>query len=651
MINSPRQDRVKEEDPRNPRPQTLWQWPRYFFRAGKLLCQRMFYVIQLVWEARPWIIFLMTFMSVFTGLQPIAGSYIAKLLLDRLVQAAREGLEGGFWQLGGLLLLQLAFQLFVKVVHSLNNMVTRLSNEVVSYSIRLKLMKKSATIDLASFDLPEFYSKLENANREAGNRPLQLLNNAFSIFSTVISMVSFIILLGTIIPWAPPLIIAMAIPSAVIHYRYRTRMFYYVRRKSKERRQMNYFSNLLTNKDMVKELKLFHLAGILIDHYKEVFRKYYQGVRELIVKEGMWGIVLNVLQTAANASIFLTISRRVFDRILTVGDYTLYSNALFSISNGVTNLVNTTAGIYEGTLFIDNMITFMEEEPKIAPSLPEPRQAALHAPHEICFQHVSFCYPGFDKPVLSDINLTIRSGETVVLVGLNGAGKTTLLKLLTRLYDPTEGKVTLDGRDIREYDVDSLYRLYGIIFQDFGKYAFTVAENIGFGQVERVEDRNAITEAAQQSTADAFIGGLSQGYDTPLTRTFEETGTELSIGQWQKISVARAFFRESDIIILDEPTASLDPMAEQEIFQQFDRLRGQDKITIFVSHRLSSATIADRIFVLEHGRIIEEGNHRQLMDLGGKYAQLFLTQAERYLETVQGGPLHEKYGTAPDTRR
>jgi ABC-type multidrug transport system fused ATPase/permease subunit len=235
--------------------------------------------------------------------------------------------------------------------------------------------------------------------------------------------------------------------------------------------------------------------------------------------------------------------------------------------------------------------------------------------------------------VLNNINLTIRPGETLVLVGLNGAGKTTLLKLLTRLYDPTEGRILLDGKDIREYDVKSLYKLFGIIFQDFGKYAVSVSENISFGNISSPADDQKVKEAAIQANADAYIERLPDGYNTALMKYFESDGIELSIGQWQKLSIARAFYSDSDIIILDEPTASLDALAEQEIFNQFDRLR-KDKTTIFVSHRLSSATIASKIVVLENGEIIEEGDHKTLMAQGGKYAELFNIQAKRYIETA-----------------
>ena len=314
-----------------------------------------------------------------------------------------------------------------------------------------------------------------------------------------------------------------------------------------------------------------------------------------------------------------------------IGDYSLYTGAVVSIASCVTSLITTSAQVYEGTLFIDNLISFTNEKPTIVPIKETPEHVQKNVPHTITFDHVYFKYPGSDRYVLEDICLTFRPGETVVLVGLNGAGKTTLIKLLTRLYDPTEGRILLDGRDLREYDVAELYSIFGIIFQDFGKYAFTVGENIAFGDIHKPYDEKNVREAAEQGSISDYVEKLPGGYDTPLMRIFEQEGTELSGGQWQKIAVARAFYSDSDILILDEPTAALDAIAEQEIFNQFDRLR-EDKTTIFVSHRLSSATVASLIVVLEYGRVIETGTHRELMNQKGRYHELFSTQAKRYIE-------------------
>jgi ATP-binding cassette subfamily B protein len=276
------------------------------------------------------------------------------------------------------------------------------------------------------------------------------------------------------------------------------------------------------------------------------------------------------------------------------------------------------------------MIEFMKEEREIVPTVAEPAIPLRHVPHRIEFKNVSFRYPGMQHFVLKNVNLSFEDSDSVVLVGLNGAGKSTLIKLLTRLYDPTEGAIYLDGRDLREYDVEALYDIFGIIFQDFGRYSETVSENIRFGDVERDFDPDSVSTAASRSGADTFIERLPCGYDTPLTRMFEETGRELSVGQWQKLSVARAFYKDSEILILDEPTAALDPIAEQEVFTQFSRL-SEGKIAVFVSHKLSSAVSASKIVVIDGGTVAEVGNHEELMALGGKYYELFSTQARRYV--------------------
>lgn len=633
------------DTPRIEKPKTLKGWITFVSKNFVDTLHRLGYIYKLVWDVRPWILFLMGFMTLFNGVAPIVGSLITKRFIDDLALAATGNLDGGLKALLGVLIFQIVYELFCSIVNSLSNMVTRISNEVLAYSIKLKIMDKARTIDLSSFDMPEFYSKMENANREAGNRPLSVLQASFSIISSIISLVGYIVILGGMIKWAPPVLIVMAIPTTVVHYYYRRKMFRYFRRKSKDRRQMDYYSNAIVDKDLVKEIKLFDLSETFIGKYKRVFDSYFKGIKSLIFAENFWGIGLSVANTGINGVVLYKIIESIVNGG-TIGDYSLYSGALFAISGRVSDIVNTSAGIYEGTLYIDNLIAFMEEEPKIVSSLPEPRKVNRHINHVIEFKHVSFSYPGKTRMVLKDINITINGGETVVLVGLNGAGKTTLLKLLTRLYDPTEGMILFDGYDIREYSVEEIYSVFGIIFQDFGKYAFTVGENIGFGQIERADDGKAIIEAAEKSAAADFIKTLNDGYDTPLTRQFEENGLELSIGQWQKIAVARAFFRDSDIMILDEPTASLDPMAEQEIFSQFDRLRG-NKSTIFVSHRLSSATIANKIIVLENGCVVEEGNHRELMDLNGKYAELFSTQAKRYIENINEEDLKNMQESEP----
>ena len=492
-------------------------------------------------------------------------------------------------------------------------------------------MQKAKEIDVSCFDQPDFYEKLENANREAGMRPVQVLNSSLTVISTLISMISFIAVLAAIGLWAPFLVIILEVPSAVISFIYRRKTVGYMRRRSKARRQMNYYSEAVVDKDLVKEIRLLGISGDFEKRYDAVFKDYFKGLKRIILSEGAWNIAFGIVRIATNCLLFWFIAAMALNHQIQVGDYALYTGALNSIAVGVASLVSSTAVIYEGTLFIDNLISFMKQEKKIIAEETPPLLPERHVGHTIEFKNVSFQYPQTERYVLKNVNLKFEAGETIVLVGLNGAGKTTLIKLLTRLYDPTAGQILLDGKDIRRYDVQALYHIFGIVFQDFGKYAVTVEENILFGNIQQAPDKARVEEAARQSDSLGYIRTLPQGFDTPLMRYFEENGLELSIGQWQKLAVARAFYGDSDILVLDEPTASLDALAEQEIYNQFDRLR-KGKTTIFVSHRLSSAVGADRIIVLENGSVIEEGTHRQLMQQQGKYYQMFSTQAKRYRE-------------------
>ncbi len=623
-----------------PPPKSLRDVPRYLRELLGGFFSRLGYIIKLVWLTGPWILFAMMFIALFQGVMPVVGSKISQYVLNAL-QNDYGSFTGDIPAFLGttvffLLVFLFSYNILNGVVGTLKNTVTRVAGELVVRTVKLEIMHKAKNLDICSFDLPAFYEKLENANREAGMRPIQILSATFSMISIIITLVSYVIILASELWWAALVMVAVSVPSAIINFHYRRKNFQYIRRRSKDRRQMNYYSDLMVNKDMAKEVRMFGLSDTFIGRYRETFDRYYAGIRRLILRENVWHVVITILSAVVNCVFYAYFAYMVVRGDHQIGDYSLYTGALGAVAGQVAAVISTSATIYEGTLFIDNLTSFLKEEKTVVPLPPAddptaaPRKVAHGQAHTIEFRHVSFIYPGTERKVLDDINLLIRPGETLVLVGLNGAGKTTLLKLLTRLYDPTEGEILLDGHDIREYEVEDLYRMYGIIFQDFGKYAVSVSENIRFGDIYKEANADAIRDAAADADATDYINHLPDGFDTPLMRIFEENGIELSIGQWQKLAIARAFYSDSDVLILDEPTASLDPMAEQEIFNQFDRLRA-DKTTIFVSHRLSSATVASKIAVLEYGKLIEEGDHRTLMALRGRYYELFSTQAKRYV--------------------
>ena len=615
-------DRLKVPPPKN-----LREVPSYLKKTIGGTFSRLLYIFKLVWETQPILLIFMLLMTIYNGVMPLVGTFISAHLLDRVVQSFTSDVN-----LVIPLVLQFGFLFLNTLTDSLYNMVIRITGEKVTNHVKNKIMQKAKTVDLASFDMPDFYERLENANREAGVRPVNILRSSFDLVSRIISMVSYFTVLGVVIRVLPKSSIiffigflAFTLLNAIVSFRFRRKNFLFMFRRSKDRRKMNYYSEMIVDKNMVKEVRLFNLSDLLIGKYNDVFRSHFKGLKSLITQESAWNLTLSLCTSVMNAVLFYLIATNVTQ----ISDYTIYTGALNAISAALTTVIATTSSIYEGSLFIDNMILFMDEKQTIKPTIENPVMPLTRCGHKIELKNVSFRYPGANRDVIHNINLTFEAGETVALVGLNGAGKTTLIKLITRLYDPTEGVIELDGRDIREYDTAALYKLYGIIFQDFGKYAESIADNIAFGDIEKQKTQTAVETAATYAGANGFIAKLPQTYDTALTRYFETDGTELSIGQWQKLSVARAFYADADILILDEPTASLDAIAEQEIYKQFDMLRS-GKTSVFVSHRLSSATTADKIVVLENGAVAEYGTHTELMQLKGKYHKLFSTQAARY---------------------
>ncbi len=634
------------------KPKSIKGYPKYLAKIIKSFLSRYFYIFKLVWETSPLILFVMSLTAIFNGVFPVLGAKITAELLTAVGDAllnrgnlsaelvandsfaniiSNVGVLFTQTSIGKLIVFELAFLIIKSIVTNAYNAFISISGEKVANHIKLKIINKSKTIDMSQFDLPQFYEKLENASREASFRPVQIISSTFTMISNLISMITFIIVLFSLNPIAPFIIILISLPAAIIRFIYGRKNFLYMRRRSRERRQMEYYSAVMTNKDLAKEIRVFNLADTFIDKFKSTFNKYFKGLRSLIIKENTWHIIFSICTALVNAVLFLYVGyKAITDQSFQIGDYSYYSSSLNSIISCVASIVAATATVYQGTLFIDNIIEFNKIEPKIVPIQTPALSVKKGVAHTIEFKNVSFSYPGSDRLVINDVSFTLEKGSTTVLVGLNGAGKTTLVKLLMRLYDPTSGIILLDNEDIRKYDLKELYDLYGTIFQDFAKYAVTIEENIYYGDINKPVSQNDINNAAMQSGASDFIEALPLGYKTPLTKLFDDNGTEFSIGQWQKLSIARAFYSNSDIMILDEPTASLDAIAEQQIFNQFSELT-KGKTSIFVSHRLSSATQADKIIVLEQGKVVEMGNHQELMSLGKKYFELFTTQANRYM--------------------
>lgn len=604
-----------------------------FVKKIKSTTGHLLYILKLVKETSLALLLAMVFISILDGVLPILNAYIAKNLINELIKVIGAKSWEVLTPVIGLLILQFCYLILARFSTQLRSTITTLSGEMVTNHIKLKIAKKTEEIDLADFDRPEFYEKLENANREASSRPITILNATLTLFSNIISTIGFVVTIGTLHPFIPFILIILALPSAIINFAYRKITFKYIKEHTTDRRKMNYCTHVLTDKNFNKEIKLLDLHKTFIERYQRLFGEYFAGIKRIHIRESVLHMIVYTLSTIFNGLFLLFVVYKVCFDGMEVGDYTFYSTALTSVLSGVSAIVANSSKIYEGTLFIDNMIEFMAVKPEIIPSVSPAILPSKGAAHTLEFRNVSFSYPGTDRLIIQNLNLTLQGGKSYALVGLNGAGKTTLIKLMTRLYDPTEGEILLDGQNIKNYDVKALYAMYGIVFQDFSKYAVTAKENIVFGDVHTEVNEERLVYAAKESGIHDFLSSLSKGYDSSLIRFFDNDAIDMSIGQWQKISIARAFYKDAEFLILDEPTASLDPIAEADIFKQFDTLR-EGKTTLFVSHRLSSATAADEIIVMQNGKILERGSHKELMQKEGAYYNLFTLQAEKYLENT-----------------
>ena len=432
-------------------PKNIKDFPRFLKELLGGFFSRFFYIVKLVWQTGWWVLFSLSFVAIFKGVSPIIGALISKNILNGLQAVIQTGAMGAsdFWHsnIFYLLIFLFAYRLSVTVINNISSAVNRIAGEKVVRQVKMQIMEKSLKLDLGSFDDPMLYEKMENANQEAGSRPLQIITQTFNIISSVIEFISYLVILLSApgLWWATLIIVAVSIPSAVINFIYRRKNFVYMRHRSKERRKMNYYSSVLVDKDRIKEVRMFDLGDTFIGRFQEAFQEYYQGMRNLILAESGWHILISLVSCCTNLVFYILIAVRVFTGVIQIGDYSLYTGAIASIATTISTIITTSALVYEGTLFIDNLIVFMKEKQTVIPALDSPASVSRGIGHTIQFQNVSFRYPGTERYVLKNINLTINPGDTVVLVGLNGAGKTTLIKLLTRLYDPSEGIILLDG--------------------------------------------------------------------------------------------------------------------------------------------------------------------------------------------------------------
>ncbi|MFL5588348.1 MAG: ABC transporter ATP-binding protein [Ktedonobacteraceae bacterium] len=589
-------------------------------------------VLRLVWSTNALFTALMGLLSLFQGFTPAASVWISGLVIDSVVLSIRIHSTSPIWLPVGL---QLAVALLSNLLGTLSNIVQQLLQEQVSNRVQVLILEKSNTLDLAFFENPEFYDKLRQAADQSTYQPVSMISQTFDLFRTTVTLLSMIFLLLQLAWWLAIVALIVPIPAFISSIHYGWRGFLRMRRQSPERRLMDYFNRLMTTDTYNKEIKLFTLGSFLIGRFRRLANKLYEEDKVIVVRRYLSNFLWSSLTGVANSAIYFYVALQVVLSMgrISLGSLTRYTQAALQAGQNFQGLLNGISSAYENNLYVATLFEFLEYEPEIvSPKHPQPIDPAPEVSGlEIEFRNVSFTYAGKDpetEAALKNVSFTIQAGEAVALVGRNGAGKTTIVKLLTRLYDPDEGEILIGGRNIKEYDLEELREKVGVIFQDYVTYFMSARENIGVGRIAEIENQALVSSAAQKSGANTVIDKLPEGYETMLGRWFEK-GTQLSGGEWQKVALARAFMRDAPILILDEPTSSLDAQAEYDVFAKF-RVLTKGKTAIFISHRFSTVRLADRILVLENGQIIENGPHQELIALGGRYAELFNLQAEAY---------------------
>ncbi|MBM3166612.1 MAG: ABC transporter ATP-binding protein [Chloroflexi bacterium] len=584
--------------------------------------------VRLVWRSGPGWTMASLALLVVQGVLPLLSLYLMKLVVDAVTTGLATPDKGvAFRQVALLIGLMGAVTLVGALCRSLAGLVSEAQAQVVTDYISDILHAKSIEVDLEYYESSQYYDTLHRAQQEAPYRPTRIVNGLAQVGQSGISLLAMAALLFSFHWGVAAILFAAVVPGVLVRLRYAGKMYRWQRQRTPAERRAWYFHWLLTGDVQAKEVRLFDLGSLFMRRFRDLRQQLRRERLEITTRRSVAELVTQASATLAVFGSYAFIAYRAVQGTITLGDLVMYYQAFQRGQGFLQEMLGGLAGLYEDNLFLSNLYEFLDLKPKVVePHHPRPVPQPLQT--GIVFDHVSFQYPTGTREVLEDITLTIRPGEHIALVGENGAGKTTLIKLLCRLYDPTEGIITLDGLDLRQFATAALRREISVIFQDYARYHLTARENIWFGDVDLPPDDERIIAAARDSGADGVITGLPQGYETTLGKWFED-GEELSIGEWQKVALARAFLRAAQIIVLDEPTSALDAQAEYEVFKKFRQL-AEGRTAILISHRFSTVRLADYIYVLEDGRISESGTHDELVRCGGMYAHLFETQAQYY---------------------
>ncbi len=582
-------------------------------------------VLTIVWESGRAVVALGLILRIFAALLPVVLLAIPKLIIDAILQARtlHQPVHPRFWWL---VVGEFGVAILGSVLSRIIDYLDSLLADNYTRHVSIQVMTHAAELDLQTYEDPVFYDRLDRARVQATDR-LGMIQSIGRLVQQVITTISLVISIMFFSPWLLLLLIAGVIPAFLGESHFAFLGYAKNFRQTPVRRQLDYLLVLGGSREAAKELKLFGLSRFLVERFTRLSNRIYSENVSLARKRLIAGSFLSMIGIAGLYSAYVLVIRRTISGALTIGSLTFLTGAIVQASTNIQQTFSTLSGIADQALFLTDLLAFFGMQPAI-----RSKPHAIPAPRPIArgfeFRNVSFSYPGSSRLILDRLNFHLHPQERVALIGENGQGKTTIVKLITRLYDPTEGQVLLDGVDLREYSLEDLYREIGVIFQDFMRYEMTASENIAVGKIEAIDNLEQLQMAARKSLADEVVGRLPLKYEQMLGRRFDG-GLDLSGGEWQKVALARAYLRDAQLLILDEPTAALDARSEFEVFKRFAELT-QGKMALFISHRFSTVRMADRIVVLENGSIAEEGSHEQLAKLGGRYAEMFEMQAASY---------------------
>ncbi|MBW4570935.1 MAG: ABC transporter ATP-binding protein/permease [Tolypothrix carrinoi HA7290-LM1] len=580
-----------------------------------------------LWTAAPRETILMIAGVLLQGIVPALSVWITKQVVDAVAIALNQGKEISSVLLASLVAAWVGALLLEVLLRPWMSAIQGNLGEKLTAHINLLLMRKVDTFpDLNRFEDQKFYDELRILQEQVNYQPMNFIGNLAQGGSSLFTLVTMVVLLFPLGFWIPFVIIITTLPQIYVSFQYEMIIWGAMYEKSPESRRMQYCSSVMLTDTYAKEVRLFKLGPLFISRYVKEFQSLHQTMRHLRGKQAFWAARLSVMSALGNGFAFYWVVQQAFRGEISPGSVLLFVQSLAYLQQNLEQCIAVSLTTFETLLYMQQFFGFLESQPIMPVCIPgKPVPVPMRS--GITFDKVHFCYPD-NRSAVVDVSFTLEPGETVALVGENGAGKTTLVKLLTRLYDPTEGAIVIDGVDLRELDLDAWRQNIAAVFQDFSRYALTLGENIALGDIAALNDSERLRRAVQKAGIAELVEKFPQGDLTPLGKQFG--GTELSGGEWQKLAIARAFMREeAQLLILDEPTAALDPRSEYEVYRRFVEL-AQGKTTLLITHRLASVRMADRILVLKSGRLIEEGTHQELLRRGGEYAQLWNMQAQQY---------------------